>query len=196
MAGDVGSQYTPAAGWAQSLLYREQILKEKENSGAISVVLGGEGSVATNGFWSALTIATTLHLPMLFFIEDNGYGISVPAEMQTPGANIANNLYSFKNLRIFTGDGTNPQEALTNITEATSYVRERKGPALLRLTVPRLNGHSYQDNQAYKDESLLEEEREKDPLKLLKDFLITGKISNKEWDNLVKKTKKNCKKSS
>ncbi|MEX0823339.1 MAG: transketolase C-terminal domain-containing protein [Balneolaceae bacterium] len=194
MAGDVGSQYTPAAGWAQSLLYRELVLKEIENSSAISVVLGGDGSVATNGFWSALTMATTLHLPMLFFIEDNGYGISVPGEMQTPGANIANNLYSFKNLRIFTGDGTNPQEALANISEAISYVRERKGPALLRLTVPRLNGHSYQDNQAYKDESLLEEERENDPLKLLKDFLLPGEMSKKEWENLEKKTKKTVKK--
>ena len=58
----------------------------------MAVVLGGDASVATNGFWSALTIATTQKLPMLFYIEDNQYGISVPSTYQTPGGNIARNL--------------------------------------------------------------------------------------------------------
>ena len=65
---------------------------------SIAVVLGGDASVATNGFWSALTIATTLRLPMLFYIEDNGFGISVPSQLQTPGGNIAANLRSFSGL--------------------------------------------------------------------------------------------------
>ena len=62
-----------------------------EQRGAVGVVLGGDASVATNGFWSALTIATTQQLPVLFYIEDNGYGISVPSVMQTPGGDIAAN---------------------------------------------------------------------------------------------------------
>jgi len=186
MAGDVGSQYTPAAGWAQAIEYRKNVLKEDEYSNAISVILGGDGSVATNGFWSCLTMATTLNLPILFYIEDNGYGISVTSDMQTPGANIANNLYSFKNLRIFDGDGSNPEESLSLINEATKYTRERKGPALLRLTVPRLNGHSYQDNQAYKDEDLLKKEKEKDPLKTLKAYLVPDVISEEKWTELEK----------
>ena len=60
MSGDVGSQYTPCAGWAQSIRYHRDVLGERDWDGAIAVVLGGEASVATNGFWSALTIATTL----------------------------------------------------------------------------------------------------------------------------------------
>src|SRR5262245_53102461 len=56
MSGDVGSQYTPAAGWAQSILYHRDALEKDEYDGAIAVVLGGEASVATNGFWSALTM--------------------------------------------------------------------------------------------------------------------------------------------
>ncbi|PKD43908.1 alpha-ketoacid dehydrogenase subunit alpha/beta [Rhodohalobacter barkolensis] len=189
MAGDVGSQYTPAAGWAQAIEYRKKVLKEEAYSNAISVILGGDASVATNGFWSCLTMATTLNLPILFYIEDNGYGISVTSDMQTPGANIANNLYSFKNLRIFDGDGTSPEEALALITEASDYTRERKGPALLRLTVPRLNGHSYQDNQAYKDEELLKKESDRDPLKTLKEFMIPDLISKKKWDELEEKNR-------
>ena len=60
-------------------MYRARVLKESDVEGSIAVAQGGEGSVATNGFWSALTIATTEKLPLLFVIEDNGYGISVPA---------------------------------------------------------------------------------------------------------------------
>jgi 2-oxoisovalerate dehydrogenase E1 component len=185
MAGDVGSQYTPGTGWAQGVEYHRKTLGDEQFEGAISVILGGDGSVATNGFWSAVTMATTLHLPILFFIEDNGYGISVGSNYQTPGSNIANNLRSFKNLRIFDGDGTKPREASELIDTSVSYVRDRKGPALIRLTVPRLNGHSYQDNQSYKEDKLLEKEKKNDPLKKLKSFIVPKIITEKEWDELA-----------
>ncbi len=79
--GGVGAQYTPAAGWAQAIRYRHEVLKDKGYAHGIAVVLGGDASTATNGFWSALNIATTLKLPMLFYIEDNGFGISVPSAL-------------------------------------------------------------------------------------------------------------------
>src|SRR5262249_21188358 len=81
MSGDVGSQFTPCAGWAQSIRYHTDVLGDASWKGAIGVVLGGEGSVATNGFWSSLTMATTLSLPMLFYVEDNGLGLSVRGDM-------------------------------------------------------------------------------------------------------------------
>src|SRR6476646_8631906 len=68
MSGDVGSQFTPCAGWSQSILYHRDVLGDESYRGAIGVVLGGEGSVATNGFWSSLTMATTLKLPLVFYI--------------------------------------------------------------------------------------------------------------------------------
>lgn len=181
MAGDVGSQYTPAVGWAQGLRYRSEVLGEKGVDGAISVILGGEASVATNGFWSALTMATTLKLPVLFFIEDNGYGISVPGSFQTPGGNIVNNLYSFSGITLFDGDGTDPKEAAALIGQAVAHVRTWNGPALIRLSVPRLNGHSYQDNQSYKSEALLERERARDPLDALRRMLVPGQMDEYEW---------------
>ena len=52
-SGDVGAQYTPAAGWAQACLYRRDVMREADWDGAVAVALGGEASVATNGFWSA-----------------------------------------------------------------------------------------------------------------------------------------------
>jgi len=193
MAGDVGSQYTPAAGYAQAI----QLLQRRENQdyeGAISVILGGDGSVATNGFWSALTMATTLSLPALFFIEDNGYGISVESDFQTPGGNIANNLYSFKNLRIFNGDGTDPEECLSLITKATGFVRNKNKPALLRLKVPRLNGHSFQDNQSYKNSELVEKEKKNDPLSRLKSFLIPDILTEEKWEELQSSAENRIKK--
>lgn len=184
MAGGVGTQYTPTAGWAQAIEYYRNVLKSPDVGNAIAVVLGGDASVATNGFWASLTIATTLKLPMLFYIEDNGYGISVPSTFQTPGANIAVNLASFGNLTIFNGDGTDPAEALRLTTEATNHVRDRQGPALLRLTVPRLAGHSGQDTQAYKGAERIAEEKTRDPLPKLKAFLVPKIFSEEKWAEL------------
>jgi 2-oxoisovalerate dehydrogenase E1 component len=140
--------------------------------------------VATNGFWSALTIATTLRLPMLFSIEDNGYGISVPSHLQTPGANVAANLASFANLQVHDGDGTDPAEVARLFSEIVAHVRAGRGPALVRLTVPRLCGHSGQDTQAYKPPALLEEERARDPLPKLRDFLVPSTLSKSDWSSL------------
>ncbi len=174
MCGGVGAQYTPTAGWAQALEYRAKVLKEKDCGDAIAVALGGDGSVATNGFWSALTMAATLKLPMLFYIEDNGYGISVPSTYQTPGANIAANLSGFKGLKVLSGDGTDPVEAATLIDEAVSFARNQRAPVLLRLTVPRLEGHSFQDTQTYKSEEFVKSEWARDPLPKLRAHLASA----------------------
>ena len=167
MCGGVGAQYTPAAGWAQAIAYKQHALKEGP-ADAISLALGGDASCATGGFWSALTIATTQQLPLLIYIEDNGYGISVPSEYQTPGKDIAANLASFSGLTIFNGDGTDPVEAARLIDEAVGHVRTKRAPALLRLTVPRLEGHSFQDTQTYKSEAEVAAEWERDPLPRLR----------------------------
>ncbi len=185
MCGGVGAQYTPTAGWAQALEYRAKVLNDSDCGDAIAVALGGDASVATNGFWSALTMATTLSLPMLFYIEDNGYGISVPSTLQTPGADIAANLAGFKGLNILSGDGTDPLEAAALIDEAVRNVRTRRAPTLLRLTVPRLEGHSFQDTQTYKSESFVKSEWARDPLPKLRAHLVPSLLSNAEWDGIA-----------
>ena len=184
MAGEVGSQFTPCAGWAQAIVYRRDVLKERDYKNAIAVALGGEGSVATNGFWSALTIATTLKLPLLFYIEDNAYSLSVPGDLQTPGGNIAQNLKAFANLYVRDGDGTDPAEASALIKEVISYVRSGRGPALLRLTLPRLCGHSGQDTQAYKSPELIEDEHTRDPLDKLYHYLVPALFTEADWREL------------
>jgi 2-oxoisovalerate dehydrogenase E1 component len=181
MCGGVGAQYTPTAGWAQAILYHRDVLADPSYAGAMAVVLGGDASCATNGFWSALTIATTQKLPMLFYVEDNQYGISVPSSFQTPGGDIAKNLASFANLHILSGDGTDPVEAASLIAEATDHVRSGRGPALLRLTVPRLQGHSFQDTQTYKDEEFVRSEWARDPLPRLRAHLVPALMDEGDW---------------
>ncbi len=185
MAGDVGSQFTPAAGWAQSIVYHRDSLKDRRFSNCISVALGGDASVATNGFWSALTMATTLKLPMLFYVEDNDLGISVKGEMQTPGGNIARNLNSFENLFIRDGDGTDPHESAALLREVVDHVRAGNGPALIRLTVPRLSSHSGPDNQkGYRTEAEIAADVARDPLPRLRRYLVPALMSDNEWAEL------------
>jgi 2-oxoisovalerate dehydrogenase E1 component len=181
MSGDVGSQYTPSVGWAQAITYYRDVIGDRSYDGSIAAVLGGEASVATNGFWSALTIATTLKLPILFYVEDNGYGISVPGSLQTPGGNIAANLASFANLYVKEGDGSEPGETARLFEGMIGHVRGGTGPALLRLKVPRLCGHSGQDTQAYKSPEFLAKEQACDPLLKLKKYLIPAVMSEEEF---------------
>ncbi len=175
-SGNVGTQYTPAAGWAQALQYRQRVLGEKTIAGAVAVAAGGDGSVAANGFWSAVTIATTLKLPMLFFIEDNGFGISVPSDYQTPHGNIATNLASFGNLELVEASGTEPLQAWQAIASSLDHVRSGKGPCLLKVKVPRLSGHIFSDKQKYKSVAQLDDDAAHDPLVKLKEFLYAANI--------------------
>jgi 2-oxoisovalerate dehydrogenase E1 component len=192
MSGDVGSQYTPCAGWSQAIRYHTDVLRDDSWRGAIAVVLGGEGSVATNGFWSSLTIATTLSLPMLFYIEDNGLGISVPGELQTPGGDIARNLAAFGNLFVRSGDGTDPAETARLLAECVDHVRAGNGPALVRLTVPRLCSHSGPDNQrGYRTDQEIAADAQRDPLPRLRTHLVPAMLSETEWSSLESEVARN-----
>jgi 2-oxoisovalerate dehydrogenase E1 component len=182
VCGGVGTQYTPAVGWAQALRYRHLTLGDVDCANSIAVVHGGDASTATNGFWAALNIATTERLPLLFFIEDNGYGISVPSQLQTPGGNIARNLAAFRGLRILDGDGSDPFAAAALIEDAVGGVRAGGGPALLRLVVPRLSGHSGQDTQTYKNAALIASEQDRDPFRRLRGQLVPDILSASDWD--------------
>jgi 2-oxoisovalerate dehydrogenase E1 component len=151
----------------------------------MGIVLGGEASVATNGFWSALTMATTLRLPMLFYVEDNGLGISVRGDMQTPGGDIARNLASFANLFVCAGDGTDPGQSAALLAESVEHVRAGKGPALVRLTVPRMCSHSGPDNQkGYRSDAEIELDTLRDPMPKLRQFVVPQFMSKSEWNVL------------
>lgn len=170
-SGNVGAQYTPALGWAQAIRYRDRTLKEAEWQGALAAATGGEASTAANGFWAALNAAATLELPLLLVIENNCYGLSVPAALQTPGGSVSSNLSCYAGLKLLSGDGTDPAQAWELISEGVEHVRGGKGPCLLELFVVRLAGHTFIDDQSYKPLEEQADEKQRDPYLRLKDFL-------------------------
>ncbi len=122
MCGGVGAQYTPAAGWAQAIAYKQQGAGRRAGGRD----RGGARRRCELRDRRILVRANNCDdttLPLLIYIEDNGYGISVPSEYQTPGSDIAANLASFEGLTIFNGDGTDPDEAERLIGEAIGHVR-------------------------------------------------------------------------
>jgi 2-oxoisovalerate dehydrogenase E1 component len=161
--GDVGGQFPKAVGWAQAIRY-------KGWGGAVAVAMGGDGSIASSGFWSALNIATTLNLPMVFVIEDNGWGIGVPSYLQTPGGNIAENLRSFKNLTVLEGKGYIPEETYSVLREGFEIARKNRA-VLIRFEVARIEGHSISDRQEYRSREEIEKSREKDPIVYLRNLV-------------------------
>src|SRR6202162_4137068 len=185
VCGGVGTQYTPAVGWPQALRYRAAVLGDKECGSSIAVAHGGDASTATNDFWAALNTAATERLPLLFFIEDNGYGISVPSRQQTPGGNIARNLEGFRGLRVLDGDASDPMAVAALIENAVTGVRSGGGPALIRLAVPRLSGHSGQDTQTYKSAGEIAAEKERDPVEKLRAQLVPSIVSAVDWDREI-----------
>ena len=189
MCGGVGAQYSPISGWAQSIVYHRDQLQDRSYQGAIGLSMGGDSSMSTSGFWAALNISTTNNLPHLFYIEDNGYGISVPQTVQTPGGDQVANLASYKNLLIVDGDGTDPQTTPQLIARAVEHVRSGKGCCLLRLKVPRLCGHTFQDTQTYKPAHMIAEDQANDPLPKLQNFLSEHALMDSEtWQQLESST--------
>ena len=187
MSGGVGAQYTPVSGWAHGITYHREVLGDSKWNGAIALSLGGDASLSTNGFWSALNIATSNKLPYLFYVEDNGYGISVPAAVQTPGGDHVANLAAWKDLNIIEGDGADPVQTPLLIKQAVDYVRSGAGACLLRLQVPRLCGHTFQDTQAYKSEELIRQEQAHDPLPKLKNYLLqSGVFTEHSWQAMAR----------
>ncbi|MBL8097104.1 MAG: hypothetical protein JNL73_23200 [Anaerolineales bacterium] len=184
-AADIGAQFCVAAGWAQAIRYRAEQLGEHDKADSVAVVYGGDGSVASAGFWAMLNLVTTLRLPVLIVIEDNGYAISTRGWRQTPGGDIAANLATFANLSIWDGDGTEPATVAPLLYAALAHVRSGAGPALAHLTVPRLCAHSGVDTAAYKTDEEKAAERLRDPLPKLQRYCIDRVMSADDWEALA-----------
>src|SRR5213592_1898730 len=107
----------------------------------------GDGATSEGEFWEALSAACTKRLPVLFLVEDNGYAISVPVEVQTPGGDISRLVRSFPGLHVDSIDGTDFFASLRAMRDATAYVRARKGPAFVHARVIRPYSHSLSDDE-------------------------------------------------
>jgi 2-oxoisovalerate dehydrogenase E1 component len=133
----------------------------------------GDGSTSEGEFWESLNTACNRRLPILYLIEDNGWAISVPVEVQTPGASISDLVRSFPNLAVFSVDGTDFPDSYRVLGEAIDYARSRRGPALVHAKVIRPYSHSLSDDERlYKTQAEREAEARRDPLTKMARYLV------------------------
>src|SRR5947208_9793 len=138
----------------------------------------GEGATSEGEFWEAINTTCTKRLPVLFLVEDNGYAISVPVEVQTPGGDISRLVRSFPGLHVDSIDGTDFLASYRSLREATAYVRARKGPAFVHARVTRPYSHSLSDDEKlYKPPAEREAEARRDPIGRFAEFLRTNGLA-------------------
>ena len=148
----------------------------------------GEGATSQGEFWESISIASNLKLPVLFVVEDNGYAISVPVEVNTPGGNISHLLHNFPGFHFAEVDGTDPIACLGAFEAAVAHCRARKGPALVHGHVIRPYAHSYSDDaRLYRPESEREAEALRDPIHNFQMLLLREGILDAEAIERIEK---------
>lgn len=141
----------------------------------------GDGATSQGEFWEAVSTASGEKLPMLFVVEDNGYAISTPVEVNTPGGNISKLVANFPNFFFAEVDGTDPVESYAAMAQAVAHCRARKGPAFVHGHVTRPYSHSLSDNaKLYRPAAELEEENLRDPLPKLQLRLLREGVIDAE----------------
>lgn len=181
-----GTQALHAVGAAEAG-YRASLVKELQTKVAgfkgdeVVYMSVGDGTTSEGEWWEALNTACNLKLPVIFVVEDNGYAISVPVEVNTAGGDISKLVSGFPNLFIQKVDGTDPLASYAAFKAAVSYCRERRGPAFVHAKVIRPYSHSLSDDEKlYRPDEEREAEAARDPIKTFAEFLMTEGIATSE----------------
>src|SRR5437879_2853414 len=163
-----GTQFLQAVGCAEAWLRyaRNDAIPDKPTrTDDLVYVSAGDGTTSEGEFWEALNSATNLKLPILFLVEDNGYAISVPVEVQTAGGSVSKLVTGFPHFFVAEVDGCDPVASHTALVKAVEYCRQRKGPALVHAHVTRPYSHSLSDDEVlYKPPRERDEEAKRDCL--------------------------------
>lgn len=146
-----------AAGVARAIKYYE--------GDKIAYASFGESSTSEGYFYEAINTASLEQLPVIFVIQNNGYGISVPVSDQSANHRISDNLVGFKNLKIFNCDGRDPFDSYKALKAAQEYVHSKAGPAVVHAECDRIGSHSNSDrHELYRDPEELSRVQRRDPL--------------------------------
>ncbi len=170
-----GTQFLQSVGCAMGAY--------KEGTEEVVYVSSGEGTTSQGDFHEALNWASREKMPVIFFIQDNKFAISVPIAQQTAGSSVYRMVSGYANLKGFQMDGTDFLESYAIMKEAAALCRRREGPCLVVADVVRLLPHSSSDDQRkYRDADDLEKEKSRDPIEKMKQWLMKEKILT-EADN-------------
>ena len=154
----------------------------------IAYVSIGDGTTSEGEFWEALNTASNLRLPVIFCIQDNGYAISVPVEVQTAGGNISRLVSGFPNFHFEEIDGTDPVVAYAAFRRAAEHCHAGNGPAFVHAHVIRPYSHSLSDDERlYRPETERERDAARDPVPRLQMFLLREGILDENGINQLEK---------
>jgi 2-oxoisovalerate dehydrogenase E1 component len=147
----------------------------------VVIVTTGDGATSEGEFWESLNAACALGLPIVYVVEDNGYAISVPVEVQTAGRSISNLVSGFPGLHIVECDGTDLVDSYRAAGEAVGYTRHRRRPSLIHASCTRPYSHSMSDDEsAYRTEEERATQRERDPLTKAYALLVEFRVATPE----------------
>ena len=161
-----GTQFLHAVGAAEGILRAARLgISSGFQDDEIVYVTGGEGQTSEGEFWESLNTACNLKLPIVYLIEDNGYAISVPVEVNTAGGSISKLVSGFPNLDLQEIDGCDFLASYDALTRAVNRARRREGPSLVHAHVIRPYSHSLSDDEIlYKPPEERAAEAKRDPL--------------------------------
>lgn len=169
-----GTQYLQAVGVAMAC--------KKERTDEVVYVSSGEGATSEGEFFEAVNWAARDAYPVIFFVQDNRYAISVPVEDQTAGGSVFEVVSGFQGLERFDVDGSNFGDVFIAMQKAVSRARKGGGPSLIRANVVRLLPHSSSDDQLkYRSKEDVEKDKARDPIPIMTHYLIEqGFITDKD----------------
>jgi 2-oxoisovalerate dehydrogenase E1 component len=169
-----GTQLLHGVGAGEAILRAQQLgLPDGFQSDEIVYISAGDGTTSEGEFWESLNTACNLALPVLYLIEDNGYAISVPVEVNTAGGSISALVRSFPGLLVEEVDGCDFLASYDVMSRAIAHVRRREGPALVHAHVIRPYSHSLSDDEMlYRPPEEREADAARDPLTAFPRYLI------------------------
>ena len=203
-----GSQILQAVGCAEAARYftrhpkAAEVFAARENdrpdyrqfknvtfhSDEVTYVSLGDGTTSEGEFWEAMNAAALNRLPIIFSVQDNGYAISVPVEVQTAGGSISRLVSGFPNFHFEEVDGTDPVASYGAFRRAAQYCREGHGPAFIHAHVIRPYSHSLSDDERlYRPDSERERDSARDPVSRTQMFLLRESILDEKGINELEK---------
>jgi len=197
-----GSQILQAVGCAEGGRYlaaHPQAAKKSEGDyrqfkevkfqrDEVTYVSLGDGATSEGEFWEAMNTASNRKLPVLFVIEDNGYAISVPVEVQTAGGNISRLVAGFPNFHFEEIDGTDPVACYAAFVRTAAHCRAGEGPGFIHAHVIRPYSHSLSDDERlYRPDAERNRDAARDPITRMQMFLIRESILDENGINKLEK---------
>ncbi|MFV0470560.1 MAG: thiamine pyrophosphate-dependent enzyme [Paludibacteraceae bacterium] len=179
-----GSQDVHAVGVARAISYYK--------SGGVAITCHGEASTSEGYVYEAINGASNERLPVIFVIQDNGYGISVPKKDQTANRKVADNFTGFKNLKIIHCNGKDVFNSMNAMTEAREYAVQNQNPVIVHANCVRIGSHSNSDKHTlYRDENELKYTKQADPLQKFRRMLLRyNRFTESELQAIEEESKK------